>query len=151
MKSRDYEMSGSRVEPRMRLLLLSVLVLCAACVNPGHPPEPEPGPESLAYWQERVRQLQPGMTVAEVRALLPEFEHGGGSGGAGGGSGYVLVYSLSKEWFVQVPFQYGASRPSGSGPSSSDDDFLMAGGSVSVSSNAERGESWRWPIPDPSR
>ena len=142
-------MSGSRIEPLMRLLL-AVFVSCAGCVNPGHPPEPDPGPDSLAYWQERVRQLKPGMTVAEVRALLPEFVHGGGSGGSGGGSGYVLVYSLSKVWFVRVPFQYGASRPSGSGPSSNDD-FLMAGGSVSVSSNAERGESWSWPIPDPSR
>jgi len=136
MKSTGYEMVGSRVAPRMRLLL-AVSVLCAACVNPGHPPDAEPGPDSLSYWQERVRQLKPGMTVAEVRALLPEWEDGGGSGGAGGGSGYVLTYSVSREWFVQIPFAYS--------------DGLMAGGSILVQSTIEGGESWTWPIPERSR
>lgn len=117
--------------------LVPIAALIAACAST------RPAYDSMEYWQERIRRLRAGMARGEALELLPIYEDGGGWGGSGWGSGYVLTYSVSPRWSVQVSFVY-----SGAGGETGDADLLMAG-SVLLFSSGEGDPEWAFEIPEP--
>lgn len=76
--------------------ILAAAALLAACKATAKPAEDSP-------FLPRLESLRSGMTRREVQRILPPLN---GTHDAGGEPGaYVLVYPVSTDWLVELPFR----------------------------------------------
>jgi len=58
-----------------------------------------------AFWMEKLNQIAPGMTKAEVDKILPVFPEGPEVGGFGSGQTHSDSYRLDYTWSVRIPYR----------------------------------------------
>jgi hypothetical protein len=58
-----------------------------------------------AAWQEKVKQVKPGMTKAEVLKLLPAFAESPEQSEIGSGDSHIVTYRLDYHWVVRISYR----------------------------------------------
>src|SRR5205823_3871905 len=58
-----------------------------------------------ARWAEKVKQVKPGMTEAEVLKLLPCFLESPDHSSTGSGDSHVDMYRLDRHWTVTIQYR----------------------------------------------
>jgi hypothetical protein len=93
------------VSAPVALLAFTILVGAAREAQPRDSDSALPGTtDTRAWWQSRLDLLREGMTLEEVRTLLPSW--GAMEAWAGTGSGKALTWRVSPHWLVQVGFSH---------------------------------------------